>query len=270
MVRLLSIISLVLALVLFPPAALALVSNNAVPGDATYPIKRILEDGIFAVASLNPTTKAWFAAARSDRRFKEFTTLVAQGKKSGETLNELVEQTQVAASQIAQVKDEGQKEKLIQQLSDSIKKYDQGLQQASSPVPANPAPAVQATPIPQATTVPVPQPKQTSLPVVQPTTKSAPTPQPTLAPTAVPIPIPTPHPTSTPVPPPPSQNDDRQKQIDDARKQLDEIRKRLEEAQRKQREHNFRQESNDKKEDKQEKKEERGGSDGRGKNSSKK
>ena len=39
MIKLLSIICLVLAIVLFPPAALALVSNNAVPGDATYPIK---------------------------------------------------------------------------------------------------------------------------------------------------------------------------------------------------------------------------------------
>jgi len=38
-IKLLSIICLVLAIVLFPPAALALVSNNAVPGDATYPIK---------------------------------------------------------------------------------------------------------------------------------------------------------------------------------------------------------------------------------------
>ena len=59
MIKLLSIICLVLAIVLFPPAALALVSNNAVPGDATYPIKRALEVAIqptpVAVSSSAPT-----------------------------------------------------------------------------------------------------------------------------------------------------------------------------------------------------------------------
>ena len=61
MIRLLSIITLILSIVLFPPASLALISNNAVPGDSIYPIKRFLEDGIYAVASITPGTKAWFS-----------------------------------------------------------------------------------------------------------------------------------------------------------------------------------------------------------------
>ena len=73
--KIISTFALIIMIVLFPPAALITVSQGAVQGDATYPIKRILEDGIFAVASLNSVSKAWFAAARSDRRFKEFTTL---------------------------------------------------------------------------------------------------------------------------------------------------------------------------------------------------
>lgn len=129
--RLVSIVLLVLVIALFPPATLAVVSNNAVPGDSTYPIKRGLEDIIFAVASLNPTMRAWFAAARSDRRFQEVTILIAQGKKASDTLNELVEQAQIAANQIDQVSDPAQKEKLINQLSDSIDKYDVGLTQMS-------------------------------------------------------------------------------------------------------------------------------------------
>ena len=233
MTKLLSIISLILAIILFPPATLAVISNNAVPGDATYPIKRGLENVIFAAVSINPTTKAWFSQARSDRRFKELTVLITQGKQSGETLNELVEQTQVAASQIAQVNDQAQKQKLIQQLSESIEKYDLGLQQVSSPTQVNPAPAAPVALLPQATSTP--QPTQTSAPVAQPTPRPASTSQPTPAHIVVPTPIPTPRPTPTPVPHP---NDtDRQRQIEEARRRLDEIRRRLEEEQRRQREY---------------------------------
>ena len=70
MIRLLSILTIILAIILFPPATLAVLSNNAVPGDAAYPIKRTLEDVIYAAASINPTSKAWFSAARSDRRYR--------------------------------------------------------------------------------------------------------------------------------------------------------------------------------------------------------
>ena len=156
MARLLGIISLILAIVLFPPAALAVMSNNAVPGDATYPIKRGLEDVIYAVASLTPTTKAWFAAARSDRRFQEVTVLITQGKQAQETLNELVVQTDIAAGQINQITDQKQKEQLINQLSQSIEKYDQGLQQLiaqPSTKPAVPQPAVTPYPTPSAETL---------------------------------------------------------------------------------------------------------------------
>ena len=260
MVKLLSILSIVLAVVLFPPAALALISNNAVPGDATYPIKRVLEDGIFAVASLNPTTKAWFAAARSDRRFKEFTTLVAQGKQGEDTLNELVEQTQVAATQIAEVNDEGQKQQLIEQLSKSIKKYDQGLQQVSSPAPVIFVPAedavvdsIQPEPIPQEPAV-QPQPTSIPAPTSQPTPASVPTGvRPT--PTVVPTPISTPRPTSTPILPGPN-NADRQRQINEARRQLGEIKNKLEEEQKKQHESRKELKQEKKQEQKEEKKEE--------------
>lgn len=147
MVRLLSIATLILVIVLSPPAVLAVVSNNAVPGDATYPIKRGMEDAIYAVASLNPVTKAWFAKARSDRRFKEITVLLTQGKKASQTLDELVKQTQTAADQIDKVSDSTQKAKLISQLSDSISKYNEGLAQTSKTKPVT-APLVNTTPVP--------------------------------------------------------------------------------------------------------------------------
>lgn len=164
MTRLLGVIILVLALVFFPPAALAVVSNNAVPGDSTYPIKRGLEDVIYAVASLNPNTKALFAKARSDRRFQEITVLLTQGKQVSKTLNELLEQTRAAADQIDRVSNLTQKGKLISQLSDSITKYDQGLSQ-------------------------VPQPRPQASPTVQPSVSTqTPTPAPSIAPNPTPNP----------------------------------------------------------------------------------
>ncbi len=192
MTKLLSILSLILAIVLFPPAALALISNNAIPGDSTYPIKRSLEDIIYAAASVNPTTKAWFAGARSDRRYQEVTVLIAQGKEAKSTLNELVEQTQIAATQINQVSDPAQKEKLVSQLTDSITKYDQGLAQISKtqfpavstqpvatqppvlkPSPPPPAPA-QTVSMPSGSTLqPSPPPQSPTAPQVSPTPQSS-------------------------------------------------------------------------------------------------
>ena len=258
MVRLLSIISLILALVLFPPAVLAVISNNAIPGDSTYPIKRSLEDIIFAIASINPVSKAWFAAARTDRRFKEFTVLIAQGKGVTDTLNELVEQTQVTASQITQISDEGQKEKLVEQLVGSIEKYDKGLQQAqqtiaseslasnnqpqqvSTPVDlaptAKPIVSSQPTPTPivtvtHPTSLPTNAPK--SSPTAKPVATSKPnpttTPLPTKSPVYSPVPTPKPLPTSTPVviTPPVS---DKQKEVEKAREDLEKIKEKLKEV----------------------------------------
>lgn len=194
MTRLLGIITLVLALVLFPPAALAVVSNNAVPGDSTYPIKRGLENVIYAAASLNPNLKALFAKARSDRRFQEITVLLTQGKAANKTLNELVEQTRNAANQIDQVSDSSQKQKLLRQLSDSITKYDQGLLQISQKKEEPPS---SAQPVP----TPSPVLKQTPLPSVSPT--------------------PSPSPTSDP-------------ELERIRRELEEIRRRLEEERQRQ------------------------------------
>lgn len=254
MVKLLSIITLVLAIVLFPPAALAVISNNAVPGDVTYPIKRALEDGIFAVASLHPTTKAWFSAARSDRRYKEFTTLVSSGKAGGESLNELVEQTQVAADQIAKIDNQAQRQQLVQQLSESIQKYDKGLEKLSpqqiAQVPTQEAPTQEEpTDVPQSTTTPIP----TVIPTTQPTARPTTTPSPTARPTSVPTVVPTVAPTVAPTSPPTTNREDEER-----RRQIEEARRRLEEIQRRLQHQSINQtKQEDKQQEKQEKKEEK-------------
>lgn len=159
MVKIISILVLVLTVILFPPAALALISNNAVPGDATYPIKRTLEDGIFAVVSLNSVTKAWFAKARSDRRFKEITILADQDKDVSKTLNELIDQTDAAAKDITKIEGGFQKKRLLDQLSQSIQKYDKGLQEISKTTPKSLTPTLTPAPTSQVQATPQPSPQ---------------------------------------------------------------------------------------------------------------
>ncbi len=237
MIRLLSIITLVLTIVLFPPAALALISNNAVEGDVTYPIKRKLEDVIYAVASLNPTSQAWFSAARSDRRFKEINALVGQGKQAGNTLNELVEQTSVAAVQIAQIEDPVQKQQLITSYTQTIEKYNLGLTQLAQ---TNPAPQIALQPsqqpqsAPQFTTPPttstssVPSPtpsitpKATSIPA-----KVSATPYPSVRPTQIPTVVPTPISSPTIIPSQPTTGESNKQEIEDAIAKLEKIKEKL-------------------------------------------
>jgi len=231
--KLLSIIVLILSIVLFPPTVLAVISNNAVPGDSTYPLKRILEDGIYAVASLNSTSKAWFSAARSDRRFKELNTLLAQGKSAEKTINELVSQTEIAAREIEQITDPEEKEKFVKQLVDSIQKYDLGLAQISQSSPSS-----ESSQIAQAEITPEPAPSAR----VTPTPKSKPTI--TLSPTSIPTstPAPSPSPITPPIVPP-SGGDDQA--AEEARKRLKEIEDELRKAAAKLQKEDHKKEKND-------------------------
>lgn len=253
MARILTILSLLLALILFPPATLALVSNSAVPGDATYMVKRKLEDVVLLIASLTPQSKAWFAVERSSRRFKEAAVLLNKGEQASTTLAELVDQTSTAAQEVTQINDPIKKQQLIEQLSQSITTYNEGLAIAANlpvatptleeplstptttptPAPATAEPTPVAMPIPKLSTPPTSGPKKPlpPLPSVTPT----PTPQPTSAPQPAPQPI-----TST---------NDKKEQVDQTKKELEKIKKRLEEEREKLKEQRERSEKREKKGD---------------------
>lgn len=127
---------------LFPPAALITISQGAVKGDLTYPIKRSLEDGVLFLVALNPTTKAYFAVALANRRYEEAETLLAKGAGAQDTIDELVKQTQVAANDINSISSANKRAQLIADLSSSIQKYDQGLAQAQQQLAAKTGVAV--------------------------------------------------------------------------------------------------------------------------------
>lgn len=253
MARILALLSITIALVLFPPAALALVSNNAVPGDATYIVKRKLEDGILLLASITPQTKAWFSVERSNRRFKEAAVLLTKNDQASTTLAELVDQTSAAAVAVTQVTDPVKKQELIEQLSQSIDQYNEGLSQAVG-LPPTDAPLPRAPIESEPTPTPSPTPEPTpGLAFSRAASSPSPTPVSTIEPTPVAMPIarissPSPYPSLPPKPlpslpapvesvsvaasTPPLQHPtpvNNQQQIEEVQKKLEEIKKRLEE-----------------------------------------
>lgn len=155
MLRIISILIFVLFIVLLPPAALAYVSQDAIPGDSLYPVKRKLEDIILNIATINPTSKAWFALAYTKRRYEETTSLIDKKDNTAAslTLKQLVSQTQSVAIEINQVNDQSQKAQLKEQLKTNITQYQQGLdaaktqltQNSSSTRQPNPSPSAQAS-----------------------------------------------------------------------------------------------------------------------------
>lgn len=183
------IATIIIVIVLFPPAALAFVSQNAIPGDAIYPVKRKLEDGILLLASVNPRTKALFDVNLSNRRFDESKALLAEGKSADQTLGELVTQTTIAATQINEMKDQKDKVELQQSLQTSVNKYiatlavaDPGLKGViATPSPSTTHAPVEQSPSPS-TAIPPTQPPS----VLTPSTQPVITPSPSAPPSTVP------------------------------------------------------------------------------------
>jgi hypothetical protein len=149
-----------------------LASQNAVPGETMYPVKRQLEQGIVVIASATPWTKAYFAVDRSERRFREASTLLARGGNAKSALDELIEQTSQASTTISDVQNVSERKKLWKNLSSQLEEYDRKLAQYTppksdlavatpKPTPTTPAkiyatPAIGAPPTPRPTATPKP------------------------------------------------------------------------------------------------------------------
>lgn len=149
MLALLSKALLVLIVALLLPTGLVFASQDAVPGDQTYPVKRGLENVIVRLAALHPSTRAFFKTDMANRRYKEAVTLIRRGDQaSSESLVELVTQTQAAAEDISQISDPSTKQQLVDNLSKQIVQYKAGLAQLETtapPVASMPQPPVAQT-----------------------------------------------------------------------------------------------------------------------------
>lgn len=222
MFKIIQTLALVIMIVLFPPAALITVSQGAVQGDATYPIKRWLEGQVLFLASFNPTTRALYAVAQANRRYEESAKLLSTGDDAGSTLQELVTQSNVAAGDINNLSNANEKSKLIADLTNSIAKYDQGLAQAQEQISRNTQTRnIQSTPTPQPTGKSTESPS-TPRPSATQSTESTPAPSVRTSPT--------PRPTGSHAD---EEDRRRQEEIERARRELEELRRRLEEEKKK-------------------------------------
>lgn len=181
MVKIISTVALVLMLILLPPSVAMAASNNAIPGQIMYPVKMAMEGVVLFFASLTPYSKAFFALAQNERRYKEAATLISQGTDAQKSLDALLEQTKKSAENIEQLNDDKQKVALIKDLSDSIDKYSEGLKEAgdnfesSQPVVKVEEPFTSPSVKPSSTPVVLPKPSgklQTQVPTPTPTPKS--------------------------------------------------------------------------------------------------
>lgn len=228
-------ISLFILFLFMPATVLGYFSENSLPGQPLYPVKRGIEAVVLAVESVSPSAKSSYYQTLAQRRVSETSTLIAQAASSGDftnfaqtdgsSLNEIVFSIQQAQQSIQQISDPVQKQQAEQQLTTSIQKYQTQLSQMnytiekhviSSPTPT-PTPTQTTTQtITQTTPTPTPTPDplttvqnqitqtQNDLQTISNTITTSPTP------TVTPTPTPTATPTPTPTPTPWWQKDHRQ------------------------------------------------------------
>lgn len=82
---------------LLPVTVLILLSQNTIPGDLFYPIKRSMENVILAAASVSPSTKVAFRTDLTQRRFSEAQQLLVS-KGDTAAYNDFV--TEVSSAQL--------------------------------------------------------------------------------------------------------------------------------------------------------------------------
>lgn len=201
---------------LAPITVLIFLSQDTVPGDLFYPIKRGMEGVVLAAASISPTTRVAFRTDLTERRFKEAEKLLlARADVTG--LSDLVNEVQAAQSEISTLPNVKNKTDLTEKLIGKIDEYQNKLEKIQTSAP----PATFPTP----TEAPTPTSVQALISPSQP-------PQPTMQPTATPV-IPQASPTEEKIQPSPTPSIPPGNTvgiaIDDTKKRLEEIKKRLKE-----------------------------------------
>jgi hypothetical protein len=95
---------------LLPVTVLIFLSQNTVPGDLFYPVKRSLENVILAAASVSPATRTAFRTDLTEARFKEAQGLIAS-KSNTSGLTTLILEVQSINLEVASLKNDTEKKK---------------------------------------------------------------------------------------------------------------------------------------------------------------
>jgi hypothetical protein len=227
---LLPLVSLAVVLILFSTAAV-FVSTSAIPGDALYPVKRLVED-IRLNQTNNPETAVALVEQYRQERIREVQALLRTGRSAEVTFDGEIEAIQpeewmVAAINVmldAETSVEGRPQ--VGELARVNGRTEDGVLTAStievltsSPDPPEPEPTALPTQIilptetATATVRPTNQPTKEPTPEPTPSQTATPTPWPTatITPSPLPTAVPSPQPTATP----PDDNDNDNNDNDD-------------------------------------------------------
>lgn len=252
--KMFNVTSWVIFFAFLPVTVLILVSQNTIPGDLFYPIKRGMENVVLAAATVNPATRVAFRTDLTERRFDEAEKLLlARNDTTG--LEDFVQGVSLAEQEIAALENEDAKIEVTEKLIKKIDEYQnklvaieaktqEGRTIALSLRTKTPTPTISkkypdsvSTPVEKQPTVVTPKTSPLSTPT--PTDIKSPdviTEEPTatatiLEPTLEPTPTKTLSYNPTQVPTPVAsvieEEDEIAKAIDDTQEKLDEIKKQL-------------------------------------------
>ena len=227
-----------------PITILIFLSQDTVPGDNFYPVKRGLENVILAAASVSPATRTAFKTDLTEARFKEAQSLVIS-KSNSSGLTTFIDEVQSTQVDVANLKSDTERGKAEEKLLAKIDQYQNSLSNLQTKTEQNLiAYSIQEVPTPTSISTPSPitnkilTPTPTPLPLSSSQLKSSPTPLPDggFVPTSIPTltPIPTVAQIITTVP---AQQDNIQitqreeivQSLKDTKEKLDRIKKDLEE-----------------------------------------
>lgn len=173
---------------LLPLTVLVLLSQNTIPGDLFYPVKRGMENVILAAASVNPSTRVAFRTDLTERRFQEAQQLLVV-KADTTAFTDFVDQISTTQQDVSNLSNQQEKIQASEKLIAKIDQYQIQLAQAQTQVQIAQN-GFSATPLPSSATL-----------NQQPSASQQPGAAPTTNPTASNVPTTSTQPTSQPIQP---------------------------------------------------------------------
>lgn len=118
---------------LLPVTVLILISQNTVPGDLFYPVKRGMENVVLVAASVSPSTRAAFRTDLTERRFNEAQKLLVT-KADTKGYGDFVTEVRAAKKEISSLSNPAEKTEKSQKLLARVQEYKAGLTQVQTQI----------------------------------------------------------------------------------------------------------------------------------------
>lgn len=191
---------------LLPITVLILLSQNTIPGDFFYPVKRGMENIVLVASAVSPSTRAAFRTDLTQRRFDEASQILVS-KADVSAYYDFVTEVRQAKQDIETISDPKEKSAKSEALLAKIEQYQTQLTQVQSQIQqaevfqAPQIPSQNSQPLPSETPAGTPQPSKT--PATTPVQAPTPTSTPVASPAQTPLVTSTPAPSSSvPLTPP--------------------------------------------------------------------